>query len=206
MFRGTRFCSKCGAEAVRELIENDKPLPCPRCRNTLQGMQLGKVRISECEECGGLWIDPDALQALCNDRESHAQVVETLVEHAARRPLPPGNVRYLPCPDCTRLMNRTNFAKVSGVIIDVCRQHGVWLDRGELEHIITFVNSGGLAKQRKRELELLAEETRRLHAVQSQGGPRSHSDYSIYLGVNGVQSREERADGLFSALAGLFTT
>jgi Zn-finger nucleic acid-binding protein len=76
-------------------------------------------------------------------------------------------VRYIPCPTCTKLMNRTNFAQASGVILDVCKQHGVWLDRGELQRVMGFVDAGGMAVSREREKEKLAEEQRRLLALQS---------------------------------------
>ena len=31
------------------------------------------------------------------------------------------------------MMNRINFAKASGVVVDECRAHGVWLDNDELD-------------------------------------------------------------------------
>jgi Zn-finger nucleic acid-binding protein len=40
-------------------------------------------------------------------------------------------------------MQRRNFRKSSGVIIDSCRKHGTWLDADELEQITGFVLSGG---------------------------------------------------------------
>jgi Zn-finger nucleic acid-binding protein len=64
-------------------------------------------------------------------------------------------------------MNRKNFAQSSGVVLDVCAKHGVWLDRGELERALGFVSGGGLARSRARERERLVEEQRRLVALQS---------------------------------------
>ena len=40
-------------------------------------------------------------------------------------------------------MQRRNFRKSSGVIIDRCNKHGTWLDADELEQITGFVISGG---------------------------------------------------------------
>ena len=51
-------------------------------------------------------------------------------------------------------MNRSNFARSSGVIIDLCKKHGVWFDRDELPKIIDFITGGGM--QRSREKERLA--------------------------------------------------
>jgi Zn-finger nucleic acid-binding protein len=56
-------------------------------------------------------------------------------------------------------MTRRNFGQSSGVIIDVCRRHGVWFDRGELPRVIQFVEAGGLGLTRARQREaLLAKE------------------------------------------------
>lgn len=35
-------------------------------------------------------------------------------------------------------MNRKNFGKQSGVLVDVCTMHGVWFDRGELDVVAAF--------------------------------------------------------------------
>jgi Zn-finger nucleic acid-binding protein len=71
----------------------------------------------------------------------------------ARRPavMPLDQVKYVPCPLCHRTMNRVNFGKVSGVIVDVCREHGTWFDGGELTRVVSFAAAGGLAKTRARE-------------------------------------------------------
>jgi Zn-finger nucleic acid-binding protein len=70
-------------------------------------------------------------------------------------------VRYLKCPGCARLMNRQNFGRRSGVVVDVCRAHGVWFDAGELGDVVGFVMRGGLDEARKRELEEARLELRR---------------------------------------------
>ena len=43
-------------------------------------------------------------------------------------------------------MTRRHYGRGSGVIIDVCREHGVWFDPDELPRILAWVRSGGLAK------------------------------------------------------------
>jgi Zn-finger nucleic acid-binding protein len=69
-------------------------------------------------------------------------------------------------------MNRSNFARASGVIIDTCKRHGVWFDADELPRIIGFIQKGGMemARQRERneieqEREHLKEERRKLGAL-----------------------------------------
>ena len=165
MFAGSRFCARCGAEAVRETIDEQVTLHCPRCRSDLQALRLGATTARECGACGGLWLDPDSLQRLVTARDENAGVVGMLSSRAASATATPDVVRYIPCPSCAKLMNRVNFARASGVILDICKTHGVWLDRGELQGVLQFVANGGLATAREREHEHLLEEQRRLAAM-----------------------------------------
>src|SRR5690348_8892055 len=141
MFAGSRFCAHCGAEAVREHVEEDKPLKCPRCSEDMQALLLGSTFAHECAQCGGLWLDPGSLQTLANAREETAGVVSVLAARIPLATVAPDVVRYIPCPRCEKLMNRSNFARSSGVILDVCKEHGVWLDRGELQRVLGFIES-----------------------------------------------------------------
>ena len=63
-------------------------------------------------------------------------------------------------------MNRVNFGRLSGTIVDVCRGHGTFLDSGELKAIVSFIDAGGLDRMREREIEDLKEEQRRLQELQ----------------------------------------
>jgi Zn-finger nucleic acid-binding protein len=63
-------------------------------------------------------------------------------------------------------MNRVNFARCSGVVVDVCKGHGTWFDRNELQRIIDFIRGGGLTVSRSREKRELEEERQRLRQEQ----------------------------------------
>jgi Zn-finger nucleic acid-binding protein len=41
-------------------------------------------------------------------------------------------------------MNRNNYGGCSGVLIDECAKHGVWLDAGELTTLLDFAATGGV--------------------------------------------------------------
>jgi len=49
-------------------------------------------------------------------------------------------------------MVRQNFRSISGVIIDICGDHGAWFDAGELEQIRSFIANGGIDKAQDREI------------------------------------------------------
>jgi Zn-finger nucleic acid-binding protein len=185
MFVGSRFCAHCGAEATRELLDDATPLSCPRCRETMQALRLGATSARECGACGGLWLDPLSLQRLADAREEHGNVSSILSGRMPSNTTPTDVVRYIPCPSCGKLMNRTNFAHSSGVILDVCKTHGVWLDRGELQRVLCFVEGGGLAVEREHERERLATERRRLSAL------LDHPDRAAMYGGSSITVRNE---------------
>ena len=184
MFAGSRFCASCGAEVVRERVEEEKPLKCPRCREDMQALQLGGTFAHECAQCGGLWLDPDSLQQLANAREEITGVVSVLSARVPRSTSPPDVVRYVPCPRCEKLMNRSNFARSSGVVLDVCKAHGVWLDRGELQRVLGFIESGGLTVARERERQELIEEQRRLAAMRDRPQQMGGSPFAMTPGMS----------------------
>lgn len=70
-------------------------------------------------------------------------------------------VTYLRCPACQKTMNRQAFGRISGVVVDVCKSHGIWFDAGELAEVLSFIERGGLAKARERELEELGQARRK---------------------------------------------
>ena len=144
-------------------------------------LRLGATTLRSCGACGGLWLDPQSLQRLCDTREERASVVSVLAARVPTTGEAPDVVKYIPCPVCTKLMNRTNFAHSSGVILDVCKNDGVWLDRGELQRVLGFVDAGGMTVARDRERQKLVEEQRRLSALQSASiGGRMSSSVSVF--------------------------
>jgi hypothetical protein len=64
------------------------------------------------------------------------------------------------------MMNRMNFGRVSGTVVDVCKGHGTFLDAGELHAIVQFIQQGGLDRARQRQIEDLKEQEQHLRALQ----------------------------------------
>jgi len=48
-------------------------------------------------------------------------------------------------------MNRRLFGKRSGVVLDRCRDHGSWLDAGELRQLMEWTRAGGRIHDKERE-------------------------------------------------------
>jgi Zn-finger nucleic acid-binding protein len=163
IFDGAAFCPKCGAR--RERVETDQAGgPCPGCRGDLRLVKVGVTTILECPGCDGVWVDAAAFERLCADREAQAAVLHHLPERPTRTA---GEVRYRPCLRCGSMMNRVNFGRLSGAVVDVCKGHGTFLDAGELTQIVAFIQGGGLDRARVRRIEELRDEERRLKDMQT---------------------------------------
>jgi Zn-finger nucleic acid-binding protein len=121
--------------------------PCPRCHKPLEAAAGDDARLHECPHCGGHFVAKDVLAELLVRAEVSGPFAEP-----TKSAIPAlEQVRYVSCPLCHSSMNRMNFGRVSGVIVDVCKQHGTWFDGGELTRVIAFAANGGLAKTRARE-------------------------------------------------------
>ena len=108
-------------------------------------------------------MDTQSFEKICANSENQSAVLGSASVRAVDPEALAIKVSYVPCPQCSQLMNRVNFAHYSGVIIDVCRKHGVWFDRDELSRIVEFIRSGGLDLARTREKASLEDERRQLH-------------------------------------------
>lgn len=143
------FCPFCGGRVGEEKISGDQV--CPRCRTPLELRRRDDgIEIDYCPSCNGLWLDKGEFAILT--AESTVYREETLREQYSR-PMLPDTIRYIPCVRCGKLMVKKNFARISGVIIDECGRHGIWLDSGELEKIRHFILDGGLERLQFKEIE-----------------------------------------------------
>jgi Zn-finger nucleic acid-binding protein len=130
-------------------------------------LKVGNTDLLECEACDGTWLEASTFEHLCADRETQAAVLQHQPgEHAAAVGTPAKAVHYKPCPRCGKLMNRMNFGRLSGAIVDVCRGHGTFLDRGELHQVVQFILDGGLDRARQAERDDLIEQQHRLQNLE----------------------------------------
>jgi Zn-finger nucleic acid-binding protein len=95
-------------------------------------------------KCGGIFLDDRSLERIVALRRHAEHPAASVHVPSAAGPHAMDPVRYVKCPLCRGIMNRVNFGKRSGVIVDVCKGHGTWFDAGELTRAIEFVAAGGL--------------------------------------------------------------
>jgi Zn-finger nucleic acid-binding protein len=118
-------------------------LDCPRCSKPLQTGATKKL----CGSCGGAFLlrknISDLLESIRAGRATDAlasspyrsmfQTTETVKQEA--------RIRYLPCPCCGDLMNRTELIVSSQIVVDMCVTDGVWFDAGEIRHATEYIRN-----------------------------------------------------------------
>jgi len=140
-----RFCAACGVAFRPEPVPDEAPaLACPACESPMKPSHVADVPLCECPQCHGLWVPGERFEDLIRraaEARRAAAIPPAPRVHGGNPSARP--IRYRKCPKCAAFMLRKNFRRSSGVVIDVCRTHGTWLDADEIEEIAGFILSGG---------------------------------------------------------------
>ena len=166
------ICTYCGQRidvdlqgSGRSFAANDlESYLCPDCEIPLEPMFIESTNgtnekilaVNRCSNCLGLFIQRNVLDMILETKVRQPSEIDyrllTNLENS-NRSLVKG-WRYRPCPVCRTLMNRKLHGKRSGVIVDSCRDHGIWLDAGELRQLLEWSRAGGeKLNQERRALE-----------------------------------------------------
>jgi len=157
------ICSYCGTRNDIDLhdvkrfvnIRPDQDRSCPVCHIQLQTINVGEkvsFLIERCESCYGIFFDLHELETMIDHSVKGSRNVDMIkLAQITEHPRHIDIVVYRHCPVCRKLMQRKNFMGRSGVITDVCDEHGVWLDSGELRQILEWVKTGGIERIRQEE-------------------------------------------------------
>ena len=157
---GINMCAYCGTlndskgkEGMTSVVKiSDRP--CPRCSINMDTISIPAdipIYIERCRECNGLFFDPLELEELVSISTKEDKKVSDADKAVGSIIMGEGKgekstANYVKCPDCKELMKRKNYASHSGVVIDTCDKHGIWLDGGELNKIIRWTRVQGMKK------------------------------------------------------------
>lgn len=156
-------CSYCGQRnplnlnvlSKIDIEEKKSDYNCPVCNVLMENINIGiktKVLIQRCDTCDGIFILEDILEQLL---KSKSLIKKDIDLHMLRfiqdnpRHKQENIISYRKCPVCHKTMQRVNYKTVSGVIIDRCLRHGIWLDGGELRQLFEWKKVGGEIKVRE---------------------------------------------------------
>lgn len=183
----SRFCTACGVGFAPEQVDlGGDELPCPVCAALMPVRAIAGVAINECGQCHGIWAPEDRFDGLivraCEAARDSvtAKVGSSDARRAGDNPYST-RVEYRKCPVCEGFMQRSNFQKRSGVIIDRCHNHGTWLDADELERIAGFILEGGM--QADAERYMLEQKVNAVRRREAAALARAHSGTSLTIDV-----------------------
>lgn len=209
---GSIRCDYCGSRNDIDLKgvhyytthELESKRTCPRCGIGLRTIDLkvnGTFLIERCDECLGLFFDPNELEAVLEATVTNVFAIDrSRLDSINSTKSGDYGITYIKCPVCRNFMNRVNFGTKSGVIVDRCKEHGVWLDGGELRHLCEWMKAGGKLLQQERQEQLRQieerEQEREKRRISAQpppggvygddssfdlfGGPLRHSDPDLF--------------------------
>ena len=162
----TQYCSYCGVrndvdiqgKHVYKVVSRQSERICPECNEAMQTIVLDTqppLEIERCEKCFGLFFDPGEVETLLESMVSPVFTVnrELLGNINKDRYQKNKPVKYLKCPVCSKLMNRVAFGHRSGVVVDQCKAHGIWLDGGEITHLLEWKKAGGRLLHEQKQAE-----------------------------------------------------
>ena len=191
----TQYCSYCGVrndvdlqgEHDYRVVTRQSQRICPECNTAMQTIALDMqppLQIERCESCFGLFFDPGEVEALLEKVVApvfsiNRQWLGNINQDRYQRNKP---VKYLECPVCLNIMNRVAFGHRSGVVVDQCKAHGVWLDGGEITHLLEWKRAGGQLLDQQKQAEMLKMQRR---------PTSSRADVERLLGEYGRQNDED---------------
>ena len=96
---------------------------CPRDGDALHTQQLHGIEVDACNTCRGIWLDKDELDKLEAATASTPEERRATVVYGER----PSELK---CPVDGKQMITFDY-RAHAVEIDMCEEHGWWLDAGE---------------------------------------------------------------------------
>ena len=149
---GERSCARCGAELPRMVSGEATDAACPRCDGTLRPIEAQDWldAYHECTKCGGVFLGHHTFANAVRRHAAGNPLPPVLMEHVEPRP---DEIVYLRCPCCGAQMHRKRLARM---VVDTCKMHGTWFDRGEVARVLSAKAEDPADKAPQRPLRLEA--------------------------------------------------
>ena len=109
------------------MAKNVKP-DCPRCRLPLVNTRYEGIAVQFCEQCWGYFVGLREFEKVLQKRDENFSASERRTQRM--RPHREDG-KLLRCVMCAGPMAKLKLEE--GFFIDICREHGVWLDTGEIK-------------------------------------------------------------------------
>ncbi len=121
---------------------------CPICKKILVTIsikaELESIEIERCNTCFGLFFNHGEIKKILDSSVKNISINRKLIDNLNKdRSQDNTNFSYIDCPVCKKKMNRRLFGYKSGVIINHCIDDGIWLNNGDLTHLMEWKKAGG---------------------------------------------------------------
>ena len=111
----------------------DKPI-CPRCGVTLAPTKYENVSVDFCDACWGYWVGLYQFETILATKDEVFSKEER--QSSAKAAAHPADGKPLGCARCgkgmQKLMVKDEWDKPA-FFVDFCKDHGLWLDTGEIK-------------------------------------------------------------------------
>lgn len=117
-------------------------MQCPTCSTALSSTQHEGVPLHSCSTCSGTFVGYAELRQIVENEQAARSAGErtaATADAATAAHAAPDTAAERPCPECGTAMHRYVYQYDSGVWVDGCTDHGIWLDDGELERLEALV-------------------------------------------------------------------
>lgn len=122
-------------------------MTCPQCTTPLGVIEfetVSRIRIERCSTCHGMFFNPGEIESLLDAQTNPlvwldpVQIQQIDDDFGHQR-----EIFYQKCPMCDERMSHVNFGARSGVILDRCGTHGIWLEGSKLRRLTEWWRAGG---------------------------------------------------------------
>ena len=112
-------------------------MKCADCGKDLVAAQEGGVRLDKCLNCGSIWLLDRNFKRLKDTQDKFVRWIDPeLWSDIGKHEIGRGSRM---CPGCGRALREVRYAD-SDVVIDICPDcRGVWLHKGEIDKIVSYL-------------------------------------------------------------------
>ncbi len=111
-------------------------MDCPICQKPMVVLELNQIEVDHCLSCGGVWLDREEMDLLLEGSTAGQEIRQHITADPTSTEAP------RKCPICSKKMEKARVAReghTESILIDRCtKQHGTWLDGGELQAIVAL--------------------------------------------------------------------
>jgi uncharacterized protein len=106
-------------------------MECPNCPSHLVTLEFADIEVDYCFKCKGIWLDKGEIEHLVRIAGGNDHLLKSATSATTHE-------RKKKCPVCRKSMDKEYVGKAGTVLLDRCREHGMWSDAGELKKTLAL--------------------------------------------------------------------